>query len=92
MGMIGRPIGIEAAPSLDGKADGSVPARARLYRGVVVVASAAVDVLADAEDGSGVKSGNPSVGDSGMFSRSGVELPLVGGPPQGFCASPERPS
>jgi len=27
-----------------------------------------------------VKSGNPSVGDSGIFSRRGVELPLVGGP------------
>lgn len=29
----------------------------------------------------GIRSGNPSwLGDSGMFSRSGVEWPLVGGP------------
>ena len=50
------------------KRDGTVPARARLVDGRL----------------SGVgrceKSGKPSVGDSGMFSRRGVELPLVGGP------------
>jgi len=50
------------------KRDGTVPARALLVCGRL----------------SGVgrceKSGKPSVGDSGMFSRSGVELPLVGGP------------
>jgi hypothetical protein len=50
------------------KRDGTVPARARLVEGRF----------------SGVgrceKSGKPSVGDSGMFSRRGVELPLVGGP------------
>jgi len=50
------------------KRDGTVPARARLVEGWF----------------SGVgrceKSGKPSVGDSGMFSRRGVELPLVGGP------------
>ena len=50
------------------KRDGTVPARARLVCGRL----------------SGVgrceKSGKPSVGDSGIFSRRGVELPLVGGP------------
>lgn len=30
--------------------------------------------------GSCAKSGKPSVGDSGIFSRRGVEFPLVGGP------------
>jgi len=54
--------------------DGTVPARPRLVCG---------------ESGLGrpEKSGKPSVGDSGMFSRSGVELPLVGGP-QGFGTTP----
>ena len=50
------------------KRDGTVPARARRVEGRL----------------SGVgrceKSGKPSVGDSGIFSRRGVELPLVGGP------------
>jgi len=50
------------------KRDGTVPARARLVCGRL----------------SGVgrpeKAGNPSVGDSGIFSRNGVEFPLVGGP------------
>ena len=50
------------------KRDGTVPARARLVCGRL----------------SGVgrceKSGKPSVGDSGIFSRRGVEFPLVGGP------------
>jgi hypothetical protein len=59
-----RPLG---APPGE-KRDGTVPARARLVDGKL----------------SGVgrceKSGKPSVGDSGMFSRRGVELPLVGGP------------
>lgn len=49
--------------------DGTVPARARL-----VVDGRLSGV------GRWAKSGNPSVGDSGMFSRSGVEFPLVGGP------------
>ncbi len=50
------------------KRDGTVPALALLVCGRL----------------SGVgrceKSGKPSVGDSGIFSRRGVELPLVGGP------------
>lgn len=50
------------------KRDGAVPARTRRVCG----------------RGSGVgrcvKSGKPSVGDSGIFSRSGVDPPLVGGP------------
>lgn len=37
--------------------------------------------------GSCAKSGKPSVGDSGMFSRRGVEFPLVGGP-QTFTGRP----
>lgn len=48
--------------------DGTVPARALLAEGRL------------SGVGRCVKSGNPSVGDSGMFSRKGVELPLVGGP------------
>lgn len=50
------------------KRDGTVPARARLVEGRFSGA------------GRCEKSGKPSVGDSGMFSRRGVELPLVGGP------------
>ena len=54
------------------KRDGSVPARARRVEVCV------------AETGSGMawlKSGKLSpLGDSGMVSRRGVELPLVGGP------------
>lgn len=51
----------------DEKRDGSVPARAR-RAGVVSTV------------GNWAKSGKPSVGDSSIVSRSGVELPLVGGP------------
>jgi hypothetical protein len=60
--------------------DGTVPALARLVEGRL----SGVDSWA--------KSGNPSVGDSGMFSRSGVEFPLVGGPPQGLAGNPGTPS
>lgn len=49
--------------------EGTVPARALLV----------VDGGLS-EAGMCAKSGKPSVGDSGMFSRRGVELPLVGGP------------
>lgn len=48
--------------------DGTVPARARRVDGKV------------SGVGSCANSGKPSVGDSGIFSRSGVEFPLVGGP------------
>jgi hypothetical protein len=48
--------------------DGTVPALALLVAGV------------DSGVGSCAKSGKPSVGDSGIFSRNGVEPPLVGGP------------
>jgi hypothetical protein len=48
--------------------DGTVPARARRVWGRL------------SGVGSEANSGNPSVGDSGMFSRRGVEFPLVGGP------------
>lgn len=49
--------------------DGTVPARARR-------------VCCGKLSGVGncANSGNPSVGDSGIFSRRGVEFPLVGGP------------
>ena len=50
------------------KRDGTVPARARRVCGKLSVV------------GNCANSGNPSVGDSGMFSRRGVEFPLVGGP------------
>ena len=60
--------------------EGNVPARARRVCGRV------------SGVGSWAKSGKPSVGDSGMFSRSGVEFPLVGGPPQGFNGNPGTPS
>lgn len=63
------------------KRDGTVPARARR----VVDGS-------PSGGASGAKSGKPSVGDSGMFSRSGVEFPLVGGPPHGFTGKPGTPS
>jgi hypothetical protein len=60
--------------------DGTVPARARRTEG-------------RPSTGPGcAKSGNPSVGDSGMFSRNGVELPLVGGPPHGLLGMPAIPS
>lgn len=50
------------------KRDGTVPARALLVDGRL------------SGVGRCAKSGKPSVGDSGMFSRRGVEFPLVGGP------------
>ena len=50
------------------KRDGTVPARARRVCG------------RPSEVGRCEKSGKPSVGDSGMFSRRGVDPPLVGGP------------
>jgi len=58
------------------KREGTVPARARL------VVDGRLSGVGRCE-----KSGKPSVGDSGMFSRSGVELPLVGGP-QTFTGRP----
>ena len=49
--------------------DGTVPARV-LLAGLCIVGSVA-----------GMRSGNSSwLGDSGIFSRRGVEFPLVGGP------------
>jgi hypothetical protein len=62
------------------KREGTVPARARRVCGRL------------SGVGRVVKSGKPSVGDSGMFSRSGVELPLVGGPPHGLTGRPGTPS
>lgn len=50
------------------KRDGTVPARALLVGGRLSGVGRCVE-----------KSGKPSVGDSGMVSRRGVELPLVGG-------------
>lgn len=67
-------------PAPAGNLDGTVPARARRVWGKL------------SGVGSWAKSGKPSVGDSGMFSRRGVELPLVGGPPHGFTGNPEMPS
>lgn len=63
-----------------GNREGTVPALARLVEGRA------------SEAGNCAKSGNPSVGDSGMFSLRGVELPLVGGPPHGFSGKPGTPS
>lgn len=64
-----------------GNLDGTVPARALRVCGIP----------SDTE--SGTKPGKPSVvGDSGMFSRRGVEFPLVGGPPQGLRGILEIPS
>lgn len=60
--------------------DGTVPARARRFWG------------RDSAAGNGAKSGNPPVGDSGMFSRRGVELPLVGGPAHGLTGRLAIPS
>ena len=60
--------------------DGTVPARARRVCGRL------------SGVGSWAKSGKPSVGDSGMFSRRGVEFPLVGGPPQRLMGRPGTPS
>lgn len=75
-GMLSRPLPAPPGENLEG----TVPARARRVPGKL------------SGVGSWAKSGNPSVGDSGMFSRRGVELPLVGGPPQGFSGNPETPS
>ena len=73
--------GMLSSPAPPGEnLEGTVPARARLFCGKL------------SGVGSWVKSGNPSVGDSGIFSRSGVELPLVGGPPHGFKGIPVTPS
>jgi hypothetical protein len=58
---------VEAAPGEN--REGTVPARARR-----------TDTCVNSSVGSGPKSGKPSVGDSGIFSRRGVEFPLVGGP------------
>jgi hypothetical protein len=66
--MVGRGPSPLLAPPGE-KRDGTVPARARL------VGCGRLSGV-----GRCVKSGKPSVGDSGMFSRRGVELPLVGGP------------
>lgn len=60
-----RPLIVPAGENLDG----TVPALARR-----------AGLFMPLSDG-GTRSGKPSCdGDSGMFSRSGVELPLVGGP------------
>ena len=61
--------------------DGTVPALARRVCGRVSATGSAW-----------VKSGKPSVGDSGMFSRREVEFPLVGGPPHRLTGKPETPS
>ena len=52
------------------KREGTVPARARLVCGTLRLSGAERCA----------KSGKPSVGDSGIFSRRGVEPPEVGGP------------
>lgn len=75
-GMLSSPLPAPPGENLDG----TVPARARRVPGRL------------SGVGSWAKSGNPSVGDSGIFSRRGVELPLVGGPPQGFNGMLETPS
>ena len=76
VGMPRSPLPTPPGENLDGR----VPARARRVWGRL------------SGGGSCTKSGKPSVGDSGMFSRRGVEFPLVGGPPQGFMGRPETPS
>ncbi|WPJ64265.1 hypothetical protein SMAC4_13771 [Sordaria macrospora] len=60
--------------------DGTVPANPRRVWGKLF------------RVGNWVKFRKPSVSDSGMFSRRGVKLPLVGGPPHGFTSNPEMPS
>lgn len=75
-GMLSRALPAPPGENLEG----TVPARARLVWGRL------------SGEGSWAKSGKPSVGDSGMFSRRGVELPLVGGPPQGLTGKPGTPS
>jgi hypothetical protein len=74
-----RPCNPLAAPPGENR-DGTVPARARRLCG------------RPSAGGNGAKSGKPSVGDSGMFSRRGVELPLVGGPAQGLTGKLAIPS
>lgn len=71
----GRPSNPFAGGGPVDRRDGSVPARARRVEGT--------------ESGFAPwgNSGKPSVGDSGMFSRRGVEFPLVGGPVQGLTGS-----
>ncbi len=77
VGMLRRPLPRPPA----GNREGTVPARARLVEGKL------------SGVGSCAKSGNPSVGDSGIFSRKGVEFPLVGGPPHGLVTGrPGTPS
>lgn len=75
-GMLSKPL---AGPVVDSR-EGKVPARARRVE------------MGESWEESWVKSGKPSVGDSGMFSRRGVEFPLVGGPPQGFRGRLVTPS
>jgi hypothetical protein len=71
----GKPVNPGAPPGEN--RDGTVPARARLACGRL------------SGVGRCVKSGKPSVGDSGIFSRRGVEFPLVGGPgPQTLTGTP----
>jgi len=75
-GMLSKPL-----PTPPGEnRDGTVPARARRVWGRL------------SGVGNCAKSGKPSVGDSGMFSRRGVEFPLVGGPPQRLAGRPGTPS
>lgn len=63
------------SPAAGENLEGSVPARVRVVR--VDEGSATASV----EDAPWLKSGKLSpVGDSGIVSRRGVELPLVGGP------------
>lgn len=76
-GMLSKPLLV--GPPVD-NLDGSVPARARRVDG-------RESWLASCGN-----SGKPSVGDSGIFSRRGVELPLVGGPPHGLTGRLARPS
>lgn len=76
-GRLNKPLAV--GPPVD-NLDGRVPARARRVEG------------RESWPGSCGNSGKPSVGDSGIFSRRGVEFPLVGGPPQGFTGRLATPS
>lgn len=76
-GRLNKPLVV--GPLVD-NLDGSVPARARRVDG------------RESWPASCGNSGKPSVGDSGIFSRRGVEFPLVGGPPQGFTGRLATPS
>jgi len=73
VGILPRPLAAPPGENLEG----TVPARALLV----------VDDGRLSGVGRCAKSGKPSVGDSGIFSRRGVELPLVGGP-QTFTGRP----